>query len=101
MAHFALFMNMGQVCIAGSRTFVHEKIYDEFVKKATARAQKRVVGSPWDKETESGPQVRVVVDIVFLIVLSKGISTLSSLRILDFCLLLSRLTRPRWKRFLN
>nr|AVR59245.1 aldehyde dehydrogenase 1 [Platynereis dumerilii] len=57
MAHFALFFNMGQVCIAGSRTYVHEKIYDEFVKKATARAQKRVVGSPWDKETESGPQI--------------------------------------------
>ena len=57
MAHFALFTNMGQVCTAGSRTFVHEAIYDEFVKKATARAQKRTIGSPWDLTTESGPQV--------------------------------------------
>lgn len=30
----ALFFNMGQCCTAGSRTFVHEDIYDEFVKKA-------------------------------------------------------------------
>ena len=29
----ALFFNMGQCCTAGSRTFVHEDIYDEFVKK--------------------------------------------------------------------
>ncbi len=31
----ALFFNMGQCCTAGSRTFVHEDIYDEFVKKAS------------------------------------------------------------------
>ena len=30
----ALFFNMGQCCTAGSRTYVHEDIYDEFVKKA-------------------------------------------------------------------
>ena len=29
----ALFFNMGQCCTAGSRTYVHEDIYDEFVKK--------------------------------------------------------------------
>jgi hypothetical protein len=28
-AHSALFFNAGQVCAAGSRTFVHESIYDE------------------------------------------------------------------------
>ena len=33
----ALFFNMGQCCTAGSRTFVHEDIYDEFVKKARPR----------------------------------------------------------------
>ena len=32
----ALFFNMGQCCTAGSRTFVHEDIYDEFVKKASS-----------------------------------------------------------------
>lgn len=56
-AHFALFFNMGQVCTAGSRTYVQEDIYDEFVKRAVARAQKRTVGDPFDMKNESGPQV--------------------------------------------
>jgi acyl-CoA reductase-like NAD-dependent aldehyde dehydrogenase len=56
MAHFALFYNAGQCCTAASRTFVHEKVYDEFVKKAAARAQRRVVGDPFD-DVESGPLV--------------------------------------------
>ena len=30
-AHFGLFFNHGQCCCAGSRVFVEEKIYDEFV----------------------------------------------------------------------
>lgn len=47
----------GQCCTAGSRTFVHEDIYDEFVKKAVARAQNRKVGDPFDDDTEQGPQV--------------------------------------------
>ncbi|XP_052792547.1 aldehyde dehydrogenase 1A1-like [Mya arenaria] len=56
-AHQAVFYNMGQVCTAGSRTFVHEDIYDEFVKKAVARAQKRVIGDPFELKNDSGPQV--------------------------------------------
>ncbi|KAG9153452.1 hypothetical protein Leryth_025743 [Lithospermum erythrorhizon] len=46
LAHSALFFNQGQCCCAGSRTFVHEKVYDEFVAKAKARALKRTVGDP-------------------------------------------------------
>ncbi|KAJ4444438.1 Aldehyde dehydrogenase [Periplaneta americana] len=57
LAHSAVFFNQGQVCCAGSRTFVHEAIYDEFVKKATERAQKRSVGDPFTETTEQGPQV--------------------------------------------
>ncbi|MGB2625877.1 MAG: aldehyde dehydrogenase family protein [Candidatus Acidiferrum sp.] len=56
-AHFALFFNQGQCCCAGSRTFVEEKCYDEFVEKSVARARKRIVGNPFDKKTEQGPQV--------------------------------------------
>jgi len=56
-AHQALFYNMGQVCTAGSRTFVHEDIYDEFVKRAVARAKAKSVGDPFDLTKESGPQV--------------------------------------------
>ncbi|CAH9120181.1 unnamed protein product [Cuscuta epithymum] len=57
LAHTALFFNQGQCCCAGSRTFVHESLYDEFVEKAKARAMKRTVGDPFHAETEQGPQV--------------------------------------------
>jgi aldehyde dehydrogenase (NAD+) len=56
-AHFALFFNQGQCCCAGSRLFVEEKAYDEFVEKSVERAKKRTVGNPFDKNTEQGPQV--------------------------------------------
>ena len=54
MSHFALFFNMGQCCCAGSRTFVQEDIYDEFVKKSRERALNRTVGDPWTGENEQG-----------------------------------------------
>jgi aldehyde dehydrogenase (NAD+) len=56
-SHFALFFNQGQCCCAGSRLFVEEKCYDEFVEKSVARAKKRTVGDPFDSNTEQGPQV--------------------------------------------
>ncbi|XP_030475550.1 aldehyde dehydrogenase family 2 member B4, mitochondrial-like [Syzygium oleosum] len=56
-AHFAIFFNQGQCCCAGSRTYVHERIYDEFLEKAKARAMKRVVGDPFKKGVEQGPQI--------------------------------------------
>jgi aldehyde dehydrogenase (NAD+) len=56
-SHFALFFNQGQCCCAGSRVFVEEKVYDEFVSRSTERAKRRVVGNPLDKKTEQGPQV--------------------------------------------
>lgn len=56
-AHFGLFFNQGQVCCAGSRTFVDDQIYDDFVERSAERAKKRTVGNPFDFETEQGPQV--------------------------------------------
>ena len=56
-SHFALFFNQGQCCCAGSRLYVEDKIYDEFVERSVARAQKRTVGDPLDPATEQGPQV--------------------------------------------
>jgi aldehyde dehydrogenase (NAD+) len=37
--------------------FVEEKVYDEFVERSGARAQRRTVGNPLDPKTEQGPQV--------------------------------------------
>lgn len=45
------------MCCAGSRTFVQESIYDEFVERSIERAKKRVVGDPFHPDTEQGPQV--------------------------------------------
>jgi acyl-CoA reductase-like NAD-dependent aldehyde dehydrogenase len=49
--------NMGQCCVAGSRTFVHADIYDEFVTKCTEYIKQKVVGDPYKAETTQGPLV--------------------------------------------
>ncbi|XP_070570093.1 aldehyde dehydrogenase, mitochondrial-like isoform X2 [Ptychodera flava] len=56
-SHFGLFFNQGQCCCAGSRTFVHESVYDEFVERSVERAKKRTIGNPFDDSNEQGPQV--------------------------------------------
>jgi aldehyde dehydrogenase (NAD+) len=56
-AYFGLFFNQGQCCCAGSRLFVQESVYDEFVEKIAAKARSRKVGDPFSPETEQGPQV--------------------------------------------
>lgn len=56
-SHFGLFFNMGQCCCAGSRTFVEEKIYDEFVERSAERAKRRTMGNPFDTHVEHGPQI--------------------------------------------
>ncbi len=58
-SHFALFFNQGQCCCAGSRTFVQESIYDEFVQKSVERAAKKKLGNPLDLSTTQGPQVSI------------------------------------------
>ncbi len=56
-AHAGLFSNQGQSCCAGSRVFVDKSVYDQFVEKSIAHAEKRVVGDPFDPATELGPLV--------------------------------------------
>lgn len=57
-AHQGVFFNQGQVCCAGSRTYVHDDIYEEFVERSVDRAKSRTVGDPFDLKTEQGPQVK-------------------------------------------
>nr|XP_020043410.1 retinal dehydrogenase 2 isoform X2 [Castor canadensis] len=56
-AHQGVFFNQGQCCTAGSRIFVEESIYEEFVRRSVERAKRRIVGSPLDPSTEQGPQI--------------------------------------------
>ncbi|KAF6214666.1 hypothetical protein GE061_009409 [Apolygus lucorum] len=56
-AHFASFHNMGQCCCAGSRTFVHESMYDEFLEKIKHRIAKKKIGDPFDLDVDHGPQM--------------------------------------------
>lgn len=53
----AFCMMSGQVCIAGTRIFVHEKIYDDFVGRLVAAAKTYTVGDPFDPATIMGPLV--------------------------------------------
>ncbi len=46
--------NNGQSCCAVERIYVHEKIYDEFVKSYVEQAKKLIVGDPLNESTEIG-----------------------------------------------
>ena len=50
-----IFGASGQSCIAGSRLYLQEGIYDEFLDKLSKRAEKIKIGAPMDPETEMGP----------------------------------------------
>ena len=52
-----ILFNQGQVCSAGSRIFVQEDFYDEFMGKAIAAFEKVKVGNPLDPNTQMGAQV--------------------------------------------
>ena len=55
----AIFLNQGQMCTAGSRLLVEDKIYKEFVDQLTARAKALNIGPADSFETEFGPLVNV------------------------------------------
>lgn len=55
--NFGVFYNHGQVCCAGSRIYVQEGIYDDFVERFKARTQANKVGDPFEADTFQGPQV--------------------------------------------
>jgi len=51
----ARMINNGQSCIAAKRFIVHEKIYDEFLKRFVDRVSSLRIGNPMDDRTELGP----------------------------------------------
>jgi aldehyde dehydrogenase (NAD+) len=48
---------IGQACVAGSRIYLQEGIYDEFLAKFTKVAQELTagLGGPFDKDVKDGP----------------------------------------------
>ena len=52
-----IFYNKGEVCAAGSRLFVEEKIHAEFMAQLTEKVKGLKVGDPMDKATRMGPVV--------------------------------------------
>jgi len=55
----AALFNSGQCCCGIERIYVAEKLFDEFVEKATAWASKLKLGNPLDPETTIGPMANV------------------------------------------
>ncbi len=56
-AFWGIYANKGEVCSAGSRLLVHEKVYDDFVGQLAERARAMKVGNPLDPATEMGAQI--------------------------------------------
>ncbi|KAK0389166.1 hypothetical protein NLU13_2741 [Sarocladium strictum] len=55
--NFGIYYNHGQCCAAGSRIFVQEGIYDEFMAAFVKRAQQNRLGDPFAADTFQGPQI--------------------------------------------
>ncbi len=53
----AAFGNTGQSCVAGSRLFVHEKIYEPVLSELVSIASKTKIGHAMDPETQLGPLI--------------------------------------------
>ena len=53
----AIFLNQGQMCVAGSRLLVAKEIHDEFIEGLIAKTGKIKLGNGLDPETTMGPLI--------------------------------------------
>lgn len=56
-AYQAIFLNQGEVCCGGSRLFVHDSVYDDFLAELVAAAEGIELGHGLDDMTDMGPLV--------------------------------------------
>ena len=54
------FLNSGQYCMAGTRVYVHESLYDTFVERAAEMAMAKKIGGPFEDNVENGPLISQV-----------------------------------------
>src|SRR6202012_2841117 len=50
----AAFRNQGQICLAGSRLYVQESVYEKVLAQVVELVKQIVVGDPNDKKTQMG-----------------------------------------------
>lgn len=55
-AAMSVVLNKGEVCLAGSRVFVHEKVRDAFLEKFQGNLRRIRIGDPTDAATQLGAQ---------------------------------------------
>lgn len=68
-AYWAIFLNTGQACQAGSRLLVQRDVHDEFVAALTERTRHSKIGKPQADGVQIGPlvdeaQLRTVLDYI-------------------------------------
>ncbi|XP_038998201.1 aldehyde dehydrogenase family 2 member C4-like [Hibiscus syriacus] len=56
IAFNGLFYNKGEICVAGSRVYVQEGIYEKVEKKLVEKANAWIIGDPFDPLVNQGPQ---------------------------------------------
>ncbi len=54
---FGVFFHQGQMCESGTRLYVHDDVYDEFVERLVARARSLRVGDATDFDSQVGPVI--------------------------------------------
>ncbi len=50
----ANFYTQGEVCTNGTRVYVHENIYNDFIDQLKTRTEKLIIGNPLDMDTQIG-----------------------------------------------
>jgi len=54
---WAAFLNAGQVCTSAERFYVHESVYEDYLREFADYTRSLVVGDPLDPRTDIGPMV--------------------------------------------
>jgi aldehyde dehydrogenase (NAD+) len=54
---WSAFGTAGQRCTAASRVIVHRAIYGELQKKLVERAERMIIGAPWEDNVDIGPVI--------------------------------------------
>lgn len=55
-----VFYNSGQDCCAGTRLYIDEKIYDQFLLLLIEKSKACAIGDPWEESTSFGPLISKV-----------------------------------------